>query len=197
FMTLEEIRNLAQIAQALAVSFGAAVASFWAIYTFMALRAKSKAELELVKLEVELEKTRKELSSQPMIKVEVTPRTVRNSQSALFGIVLSIKLENTGNVFEFIDLKASSIQAQLYNSNVEPIVGSFARVDQSAEGFALWSGECAHEEVFIPTTEEGLYTVNCSFVVSQESNDCITRQANRNGDYSLSFGSGLYFSTYA
>ncbi|MFG6245028.1 hypothetical protein [Vibrio diabolicus] len=68
-MTLEDTRNLAQITQAVAVSFGAVVASIWAIYTFMALRAKSKAELELVKLEVELEKTRKELSSQPMIKV--------------------------------------------------------------------------------------------------------------------------------
>ncbi|WP_217517468.1 hypothetical protein [Vibrio metschnikovii] len=196
-MALEEIRNLAQIAQALAVSFGAAVASFWAIYTFMALRAKSKAELELVKLEVELEKTRKELSLKPMIKVEVTPRAVRNSQSELFGIVLFIKLENTGNVFEIIDLKAFSIQAQLYNSNVEPIVGSFARVDQFAACFTLWPGECLYEEAFIPTKEEGLYTVNCSFVVSQKSNDCIIRQAGMDDDDSSSFGSGLYFSTYA
>ncbi|EMF7379454.1 TPA: hypothetical protein ACVO0J_004830 [Vibrio diabolicus] len=196
-MTLEDIRNLAQITQAVAVSFGAVVASIWAIYTFMALRAKSKAELELVKLEVELEKTRKELSSQPMIKVEVTPRAVRDSKGALFGIVLSIKLENTGNVFEFVDLKASSLHAKLCDSNVETIVGSFARINRSVEGLALWSGECAYEEVFIPAKDEGLYIVNCSFVVSQESNDCITSQANRNGDYSLSFGSGLYFSTYA
>ncbi|CDT51713.1 hypothetical protein [Vibrio coralliirubri] len=195
-MTLEEIRNFAQIAQAVAVSFGAAVASFWAIYTFKALRAKSKAEAELLKLEVELEKTKKELSSKPMIKVEVTPRAVRNSDGTLLGIVMSIRVENTGNVFEFVDLNASSVLAKLYTSSAAPVLGSFARINSSAEGFALWSGECVNEEVFIRTHDEGLYIIDCSFVVSQESTDRITNEANRGEDYSLSFGSGLYFNTY-
>ncbi|ELG4778602.1 hypothetical protein RV031_003480 [Vibrio cholerae] len=196
-MTLEDIRNMAQIAQALVVSIGGAIASFWAIYTFKALRAKSKADLELVKLEVELEKTRKELSSQPMVKVDATPRAVRDAQGLLLGIAISIKLENAGNVFEFVDLDKSSIQAQLYDSNLDPIVGSFASTDSSAEGFALWSGECVDEDIFIPTAVEGLYVIKCLFCVDQESNKCITNRANKEGDYFSCYSRGLFFSTYA
>ncbi|WP_217525884.1 hypothetical protein [Vibrio metschnikovii] len=199
-MTLEDIRNMAQVVQALTVSFGAAIAAFWAIYTFKALRAKNKAELELVKLEVELEKTRKELSSHPMIKVEATPRTVRNSQGTLLGIVISIKLENVGNVFELVELGKSSIQAKLCDSDFEPIVGSFASTTStnfSAEGFGLWPSECVYEDIFISAKDEGLYVIKCLFAIGQESNNCITIQANKVGDYSSYYSSGLYFSTYA
>lgn len=195
-MTLEEIRNFAQIGQALAVSFGATVASFWAIYTFKALRAKSKAQVELVKLEVELEKSKKELSSKPMMNVEVTPRVIRDADGTLLGIVISIRLENTGNVFEFVDFNASSIKAKLYASSASPVLGSFARINSSAEGFAFWPGECANEEVFFCTQDEGLYIIDCSLVFSKESTDHVTSEANRGEDYSLSFGNGLYFSTY-
>ena len=194
-MTLDDIIKVVQIFQAIAISF----AGLWAIYTFRVLREKNKADLQVVKLELDLEKTEKELSSKPQLTVNASSKTIRNSEGALLGIHVSIKLENTGNVFEFIDLSKSEVKARLYDLRNEPNVGSFARsrMDSLTEGLAMWPSEYVYEEAFIPTSDEGLYIIDCSFVVSKESNDLIMNAANKEGDYSLSFGCGLYFDTYA
>lgn len=93
----EKFKNVAAGAQSLAIVLGVLIGGAWALYTFLALRTREKADAELHQFELrkrELERVNRE---QGVINIEIKAEQVANPTDPGHSIKIDIEVKNSGN----------------------------------------------------------------------------------------------------
>jgi len=109
-MALEELKDLANALQSLAVAVAVLVGGGWALFRYFSLRAIQHAKAGLEKTRLELERARRTLNERGIIEITLEAEQMLIGNDHLIGVY--VELRNTGNGTEIVDWSSSFIGAK-------------------------------------------------------------------------------------
>jgi hypothetical protein len=195
-LTFEELRNLTSAIQSISIAIAVTVGGFWALYRFYSLKSIETAKLEL-------EKSKKELSSQAILDVRMNAEAIPSLEGAA---VINITVRNIGSKDEIIDTVKSSVYLGVLD-NISGDTDSISK-NHEAKHFLIDSynyfqvvspGEVRTISYLVTGLKDKVYLITSDLVASKKLSDhheAIALDSGLTADY-ITFGGELFFDFHA
>ena len=195
-MTFEEFKNVSSAIQSISIAIAVLVGGFWALYRFFSLKSIETATLEL-------EKSKKELSSQAVLDVNMNAEAVPSMDGAA---IINITIRNIGSKDETIDTVTSVVYLAVVDGITDE-VGSLPKKHEAKHlsidtynYFVIVSpGEVKTIPYLVTGLEDKVYLITSNLVASKELSDhheAVALNSGLTADY-INFGGELFFDFHA
>jgi hypothetical protein len=195
-LTFEEFKNLSSSIQSISIAIAVLVGGFWALYRFFSLKSIETASLEL-------EKSKKELTSQAVLDVRMNAEAVPSMKGAA---IINITIRNIGSKDETIDTVASTVYLAVVD-NISDDVSSLRKKHEAKHlsidtynYFVIVSpGEVKTIPYLVTGLEDKVYLITSNLVASKELSDhheAVALNSGLTAEY-ISFGGELFYDFHA
>lgn len=198
-MTLGELKELANVFQSVAVGVAVLVGGGWALFRYFSLRSIQRAQADLEKTRVELERARRTLQERGIIEIALEAKQMFLGNDYLIGVCVTLR--NTGSGTEVLDWSQSFITAEKVICESDGSVGFSGDLilgerPKGVSGSTLASGEIDRHSFIIRVPDSGIYHLYFQAVCSHEATQLAREereQAGFKGPQIMAWTAGIFF----